>query len=151
MGKVNSKTKSKEMSKEVLIGAGVTLLIVIGTSIFYIGSLNEKINHLSDKITELEINNKKLSSGLTLTNSILTRVLNHINISENEKTAIYNEINKTITETSNSATLMTSTENQAVMNYGSQEQANTAEPEYMKKLIRWSKNIKQSADHLPHQ
>lgn len=144
MSKDTSKTKSKENIKGALIGAGVTVLIAIATGIFLFGSFNEKINNLSSKLSEIEINNKTLSSSLTLTNNILTRILNHVNISEIEKIAIYGEISKTIKGFSNSATFITTGQSKSTINLDSQEQIKASEPEYMKGLKEWGQNIKPS-------
>lgn len=141
VGKDTSKKESSERLHGAIIGASATLLIAVCAGFFFFGGFNEKIQYLSDKLTNIETNNNKLSYGLTLTNNILTRVLNQIDISENEKTAIYNEINKTISEISKSNIISSTTQTQATMHF-SQGQTNAPEPEYMKVLIQWSKKFK---------
>jgi hypothetical protein len=136
MAKNSPPAQSKENIKAALIGSAVTLIIPVLIGFYYLGCVNQQLNNLSSKLNSIENSNRALSSGLTLTNCILTRVLNHVNISENEKIAIYDEINKTIKELPVNLTSL----GQSPIN-DSQDQINTLEPEYMKILKKWEQKI----------
>jgi hypothetical protein len=138
IAKNSPQAQPKENIKAALIGSAVTLIIPVLIGFYYLGGVNQQLNNLSSKLNSIENSNRALSSGLTLTNSILIRVLNHVNISENEKIAIYDEINKTIKELP--ATVNLTSLGQASIN-DSQDQINTLEPEYIKILKKWEQKI----------
>lgn len=139
MTKASPQAQPKNNIKAALIGSAVTLIIPVLIGFYYLGGVNQQLINLSSKLNNIENSNRALISRLTLTNSILTRVLNHINISENEKIAIYDEINKTIKEFP--ATVNLTNLGQSTINFDSQDQINALGPEYMKILKKWEQNI----------
>ena len=139
MAKTSPQAQPNGNIKAALIGSAATLIIPVLIGFYYLGGVNQQLNTLSSKLNNIENSNRALSSGLTLTNSILTRVLNHVNISENEKIAIYDEINKTIKEFPAAVNL--TSPGQSIRNFDSQHQINALEPDYMKILKKWEQKI----------
>jgi hypothetical protein len=117
--------------KGAVIGAGITAILSVVLQLlifaFYSGSYVEKISTNSQQLQYLERDFKQLNTRINLLTILLTRILNSIKIPENEKTAIYNQIQDTIKNIKSEGTFMF---------------ASQPEPSYMNELKKLRDSVK---------